>query len=163
MFLGRCTMKVSIELYANQALFIRDDSYIKLFIRSYDHILEESMGRDYYKDGIFILSEKRITGVGRKCCYSKDIHYFEVFQARPGSYLEFSKNQIENVTLVIQTNIILDPGLLKQQVGIRVVNEEGKKYDIPLTRPDIEIYWTGRGLYTIPLTDVLNNRLITLV
>lgn len=156
-------MKLSVELYTEQSLFIRDNSYIELSIRSHGFIIEESKGRDYYEKGTLLISNKRIAGIGRTNTYSlaKNFIGAEIFQARPGAYLDLSEDQSDDVALIIQTDIILDPGLVKHQMGIRIINEKGKNFDIPLARPDIEIYWDGRGRYVIPITEFVRSKVIS--
>jgi hypothetical protein len=155
-------MKLSLEVYAEKPLWVRDDSYIRLSLRSHGLIIEEFNGEDHFSNGLFLLSGKRLSGIARSCSYSTANFPFgwESFQARPGAFIELGEQESDNLALIIQTDIILDPGFLRQMVGIRFITKNGKNYDIPLARPDIEIYWDGRGRYVIPITDFLNSKII---
>ena len=83
-------------------------------------------------------------------------------EARPGRYLEVEEIP-EDMALEIETNLILDPGVLADSLGIRLVSERGGSLDIPLCRPDIPVCWDSRGKYTIPLNGLLRSNLLQAV
>lgn len=147
-------MKFSIELYAEKPFFIKDESFMSISLRADGDILQNSLGKDYFKKGFMALSGRRIAGIGRICEYSIENLVTEMFQAKPGAFI-FFQNNLSVLDLIIETDIILDPGLIRQSIGIRLINESGQQYDIPLARPDIKIYWEGRGFYSIPSRNIV--------
>lgn len=150
-------MKFSVEIYAQKPLFLKDDNFISLSLARGGKTLEGTLGRDDYIRGTAMLSEKRLAGIGRSHSYDVNSRPIGLgaFDARPGVYVELTKEQLKDVALKIDTDSILDPAYLRELWGIRFVNSMGKNYDVPLARPDIQIHWDGRGSYTIPVSDFL--------
>lgn len=155
-------MRFSVELLAEKPLFIRDESFIKTALYSDDSVIPESQGKDYYKNGFMALSNTRIAGIGRTFSYSLSSRPLGLgpFEAKPGKYIKLKEEQLKNIHIIIETNFILDPGILKSTLGINLVSERGKTYDIPLARPDIKIFWPERGKFEIDITDFINNKII---
>lgn len=71
------------------------------------------------------------------------------------------QDSLANLAVVLETNLVLDVGELRDILGLRLVNEGGKGYDVPLSRPDVEVAWNGRGRYVIPIGEFLESRLFS--
>jgi len=155
-------MKLAVELYVEKPIFIKDQSFIETSLRSHGFIIPESKGNDLYQNGFTALSGSRIAGIGRNSTYTtKDRPVgLGTLEARPGKYLELNEREEEDLHLIFETNILLDPGTIKDIFGIRIVNKRGKSFDIPLARPDIEIHWNERGRFIIPITEFVNSKIL---
>jgi len=153
-----------VEIYAQKPLFLKDNDFIRLSLISRGKEIEETVGCDRYVRGTAMLTDKRIAGIGRKHTYDFDSRSVPIglgtLEAKPGAYIELIGNDLEDIELKIETNAILDPALVCDLWGIRFVNHMGKSYDVPLCRPDIKITWHSRGVYTIPISEFLNNKLM---
>ena len=155
-------MKLSVELYTEKPLFIKDESYVEISLRSHGFIIPESRGSDIYKNGFTALSRSRIASIGRSNSYKTDDRVLGLgtLEARPGKYLELNEGQIDDVYVIFETNILLDPGTIRDMLGIRIVDKWGKAFDIPFARPDIEIYWNERGRFVISITEFVNSKML---
>lgn len=71
------------------------------------------------------------------------------------------QDSLANLAVVLETNLVLDVGELRDILGLRLVNEGGKGHDVPLSRPDVEVAWNGRGRYVIPVGEFLESRLFS--
>lgn len=154
-------MKLAVELYAEKPFFVREGGFFRLGLRTGGLINQDSVGEDRFWLNYMVLSGRRLAGSGRKVEY--DYSFFPGGlaggQARPGAYVLIGDAAGCGLALIIETDLILSDGLLREQLGIRLVNEKGKTFDIPLARPDIEIAWDGRGRYVISLADFVNSKL----
>lgn len=157
-------MKLSVEVYTEKPVFIKDGAYVNTSLRSHGFIIPESEGKDSYNNnnGVTVLSGKRIGGIGREKVYSITDRPLGLggLEAKPGKYLELGENELDDIHLIFETNIFLDPGIIRDFLGVRIVNSRGKAYDIPLARPDIEIYWNERGRFVIPITEFVNSKFL---
>jgi len=157
-------MRCSLEIYAQKPLFLKDGDYICLSLISEGKEIEETVGCDEYVRGTAMLIDKRIAGIGRKHIYDFDSRTVPIglgsLEARPGSFIELKENELDDIELKIETNAILDPGMVCDLWGIRFVNYAGKSYDVPLSRPDIKIFWHSRGVYTVPISEFLKSKLM---
>lgn len=149
-------MKIAIEIYSEIPLNIKEDTYFKTALTAGGNILPDSVGSDDYRFQSIILSGKRVAGLGREFTYTLSAFPAGMgpTEGRPGKYIDLVRVP-GDIALSLETNLILDPGILTYSLGIRLVNESGKSYDVPLCRPDVKIRWNGRGSYTIPLADFL--------
>ncbi|MCG8402838.1 MAG: hypothetical protein MJA84_14790 [Firmicutes bacterium] len=157
-------MKIAVEIYAEKLQNIKDGSYIKTALKTSGGILPGSEGCDRYGFASIITSTKRVAGLGREFFYNLSSFPagMGAIEARPGRYLEVEKIP-EDIALEIETNFTLDPGMLADSLGLRLVSERGGSFDIPLCRPDIPVFWDSRGKYTIPLNGLLQSNLIQAV
>ena len=156
-------MKLAVEIYTEKPLFVKEDSWFKLSLRTQGLVFEDTKGCDLYNLGSLILSGKRLGGAARSVVYDKMIYPagFGTGEARPGAYMQVDESSCHGAAIILETNLILDLGLLRDSVGIRLVNEDGKAFDIPLMRPDIEIAWNGRGRFVIPIGEFLDSKIFT--
>jgi|Deesub1362A_J573_1020465.scaffolds.fasta_scaffold01225_10 hypothetical protein len=151
-------MRLSVEVYCEKPFFIKEGSYLKTSIRSHGMIYPDTFGEDVYRAGCLVLSGKRIGGIARKMVYKTNLFSAGLArgEARPGAFVNLSEKEVDDVSLILETNFILDPGLVRELLGIRLINGAGKAFDIPLKRPDIEMAWDVRGRYVINITEFVN-------
>ncbi len=153
-------MKIAVDIYTEKPLCVKLDTYFKTVLQVDDKYFAGSEGHDRYSFLCVIGSEKRVAGLGREQAYSLSSMPagMGAVEARPGKYINLPEGAKE-VVLAIETNLFLDPGILADSLGVRLVNEQGKKFDVPLARPDVSISWEGRGQYLIPLSAFLCSHL----
>lgn len=154
-------MRLTVELYAEKPLFIKENSIFKLGLRTGGLVLEESIGVDRYKLACMALSGRRIAGCARELTYDYTIFPCGMGsgEARPGAYVEVDEGSLRGMAIILETNLVLDVGLARDGLGLRLVNSSGKSYDLPLARPDVEVHWDGRGRYVIPVGEFVTSRL----
>jgi hypothetical protein len=56
--------------------------------------------------------------------------------------------------LIVETNIWLDPGVMAQEVSIKISSDK-KTFDIPLNSPRIKMDWASRGTFAIDIGDFI--------
>jgi len=157
-------MRMAVEIYTEKPLNIKEGSYFKTSLRSAGEIVEGSGGFDSFGFPSVITSEKRVAGLGRDFTYT--LASFPAgmgaIEAWPGSYLDLP-DLPGDICLVLETNLTLDPGVLADTLGVRLVGVRGKSVDVPLCRPDVPVWWEGRGKFAVPLKGLLQLRLIQAV
>lgn len=151
-------MTLAVEIYAEKPLSIREGIFFKTSLLIKDIVLDGSAGYDRYGFNSIVTTEKRLAGLGRSVAYSLGSFPAGMgpIEARPGKYLDLPDIP-ENIVLELETNLILDPGLLADSIGIRLIGRTGKTVDIPLSRPDMAIWWESRGKYAVPLEGILKS------
>jgi len=156
-------MKLAVELYSEKPLFIKEDSFFKLGIRTRGLVMEETVGTDKYKMACMALTGKRLAGTAREIEYNHSIFPAGMGngEARPGAFIELGEGNLEGLAVILETNAVLDLGLLRANYGLRLVNAAGKGYDIPLSRPDVEVAWNGRGRYVILVGEFVATKLFS--
>lgn len=156
-------MRLAVELYSEKPLFIKENSFFKLGLRTGGLVMDDTIGIDRYKLAYMALTGRRIGGTAREMAYDHSIFPCGLGsgEARPGAYVNIGEDSIRGLAVILETNLILDVGLLRDSVGLRLVNEAGKTYDVPLARPDVEVSWDGRGRYVIPVGEFLTSKLFS--
>lgn len=158
------TLKLALELYTEKPLCVKDDTYFRTALSVDKITFSDTEGLDQYCFHSVIGSEKRVAGLGRICTYTLNSlpGGLGPVEARPGTYFNLPADY-SKTTLLLETNLILDPGILSDTLGIRLVNAQGKTVDVPFSRPDVKILWESRGTYTIVLPEILCSRLLQAV
>ena len=158
------TLKLAIEIYTEKPLCVKEDTYFMTALSVDNVTVAGTEGLDQYFFHAVIGSEKRVAGLGRTCTYTLNSlpGGLGPVEARPGKYFDLPAEH-NNAILIIETNLILDPGILSDTLGIRLVNKQGKTFDVPFSRPDVSIQWDSRGKYAISLSEVLCSRLLKAV
>ncbi len=148
-------MQVAIELYVQKALLIMDTHFASLKVSYNGKILEESCSEDVFGFNGMIIEGKRFAAVGRKRHYDYSHlmgRIFEVDAASPMNFLFIDPE--DDIKLVLETNIWLDPGIMVQDVSLKICSGK-KKLDIPLNRPDIKVDWSSRGAFAIDIGEFI--------
>ncbi len=151
-------MKLSVELFAEKPFILKEDSFIQMSLRLHGLIFPETEGKDEYHFSFLVLSGKSLAGVGREFTYELNLFPLGLgcIESRPGAFVELGEDKIDDLDVIIETNLTLDLGIFTDSFGLRLINEKGKTYDIPLSRPDIEIGWDSRGRFDVPITQFVN-------
>jgi len=156
-------LELSIELYCQKPIFIKSDNYIRVNLRIRGLVYPETTGEDRYQFGGFLLSGKRLGGLGRKCSYDHSSFYagLGTVEAKPGKFLYVSEDDLAGLALILETNIISNPGELKDFMGMKITIDKGKSFSAPFARPDINISWNSQNRYVIPLDGFLTKKIVT--
>jgi len=148
-------MQVGIELYVQRAIYIMDNHFIRLKVTNNNKLIGESCSEDIFEFFGTIIPGKRLAAMGRKSKYEPSFLYGRIFEANPSLPINFLfVDPEDDIKLIIETNIWLDPGVMLQEVMLKVFSEK-KALEIPLNRPDIKIDWSGRGTFTIDIGDFI--------
>lgn len=148
-------MQVGIELYVQRAVYIIDNNYVRLKVLNNGKLMEESCSEDVFKFFGTIIPGKRLAGVGRNSKYEPSYLLGSIFEANPSSHIYFLFIDPEDdIKLVIETNIWLDPGIMLQDVMLKIASDK-KNLEIPLNRPDIKMDWQSRGTFAIDIGDFI--------
>ena len=120
-------MKFSVELFAEKPFIVKENSFIKLSLRLRGLISPETKGKDEYHFSFLVLSGKRLAGVGREFVYELSLFPLGLgcIESRPGAFLELEEDKIDDLAVVIETNLILDLGIFTDSFGLRLINEGG--------------------------------------
>lgn len=154
-------VKLAVELYAEKPQMVREGTYCKLALRQGGFIDWQGAGEDVYQVGFVLFSGKRLAGSGRKHQY--DYNFLPgglgSGQARPGAWLEVAQEHVSGLAAIVETNLLLEEGLFRHNFGLRLINQEGKAFEIPLARPDVEVVWAGRGRFMIPIGEYILSKI----
>lgn len=144
-------MQVGIELYAQRAVYIMDNHFMRLRVTNNGKLIEDSCSEDVFRFFGSIIPGRRLAGVGRKSIYEPSFLLGRIFEADPSSPIYFLFiDPKDDIKLIIENNIWLDPGVMLQEVMLKVFSDK-KTLEIPLSRPDIKIDWSGRGNFAIDI------------
>ncbi|MDD4569437.1 MAG: hypothetical protein PHE70_04850 [Tepidanaerobacteraceae bacterium] len=148
-------MQVGIELYAQRGLSVMDDHFIRLKVTNNGKILEESCSEDAFGFFGMIIPGKRLAAIGRKRHYDQYQVMGRIFQSESAEPINFLFiDPKDYINLVIETNIWLDPGIMVQDVSLKIYSDK-KTLDIPSNRPDIKMNWLSRGTFTIDISEFI--------
>lgn len=140
---------------AEKGIDVNPGDYFSTAILDDEKVLSDTAGRDDFKLNGLILPGKRIAGFGRTKSYSLDTMPAGLgpVEAEPSKMVNLPQEYSSKVTFQIDTNIILDQGMLAQYLYLDVIQKDGANLQIPLSRPDVEISWPSRGHYivTVPM------------
>ncbi|MCF8023494.1 MAG: hypothetical protein K9L17_12460 [Clostridiales bacterium] len=134
-------------------MFLKNESFVRLSLRTCGMIFRETIGTDKFYNNAYLLTGKRLSGTGRFVDYCNP--FIPGFQAKPGAFINVKEESLDDISLVIETNLILSPALLRENTGIKIINRVGKTLNFPLKRPDVEINWDGKKRFVVPLTDFI--------
>ncbi|MEN6412774.1 MAG: hypothetical protein ABFC84_08410 [Veillonellales bacterium] len=146
-------MRLSMEIKTEHQLEVNNGDYFSVALVNNGQVIPETSGRDQYNLNDFILPGKRIAGFGRTKQYALDdlpagLGPLEAAESAP---LSLEENQLKELTVALETNVILDQGQLAYYLSLAVAADGGMPTEIPLLRPDVAIDWTSRGNYLIKI------------
>lgn len=147
-------MYVAAELFCENTVFFDETCYVEMRFERNGIPIEDTGGCDRFLFNGAVLPGRRIGATGRACRHTLNELTSGVGTgafATPGSRAASVEIEAsEELRLRVRTNLVLDPGIFAKVFSIRL--ELGDSwFDIPLSRPDVEIEWVGRGEYLIPL------------
>jgi len=148
-------MQVGIELFVQRAVYIVDNNFVRLKVLNNGKVIEESCSEDDFDFFGTIIPGKRLASVGRKTKYDPNYLMGRIFEANPSLPINFLFIDPEDdIKLIIETNIWLDPGIMVQDVMLKI-NSEKKSLEIPLNRPDVKLDWSSRGTFAVDIGDFI--------
>jgi len=137
------------ELIAETAQTITPNHKFQLDLYSGDTLLPQAAGVDAYNLNCQILPGKIIAATGRTARYGIGTGLGAV-QAEAAQPVSLSPEELAQLKIKITNNKILDQAELKHSFSLRL-HLEGRVIDLHLARPDVKVYWEGRGEFIIPL------------
>lgn len=147
-------MELFVELFTNRTLFISDFYEIHNVLIINGSEITETSACDIFKFSGCILGGKRIAATGRKKEYDYS-NLTGIFEAEPAKPYKITFLDPEDkIYLKINTNIFLDPGLLTDELSIKVFSEKNF-YFAKLTEPFIKFDWPKRGEYYLDITELV--------
>jgi len=142
-------MEIGLELVTETALFLTPNHSFRMELYAGDDLLPHSIGADAYNYNCNIWPAKTVAATGRTA-----VHELKValgpFEAEPATAVDIRREDLPKLKLRLLNNKILDQAELKHGFSLRV-RLDGRVFDICLARPDVRVYWEGRGEFTIPL------------
>ncbi|MDX9871239.1 MAG: hypothetical protein RBT41_02325 [Clostridia bacterium] len=106
-----------------------------------------SAGSCRYETICTILPQQILAATGRNEVFTSCPDRPQMRQAIPISVHE---NDLSNLQLRIKNNRILDHAELIHGFSLRLRRDE-QVLSLPLSQPDVKVYWKGRGDFIIPL------------
>lgn len=147
-------LQVWIEIFAQHAVNVIDLYETKMKVTYNNKDIEESYSTDRYNFFGTILGGKRIAAIGREKEYTGE-DLFRIFEADVSNPIEFMFiDPQDDIKLNINTNMWLDPGILVQDILLKIYTEK-KVLEIPLQRSDIELDWLSRGNFAVDIGDFI--------
>jgi hypothetical protein len=140
-------MKCCFEWNALREIGIAPNNYFASIVLAGNTPYPATAGLDEYLFAGIVLPGKRLAGCGR----SKRYHCVDrsgALEAAPSNWVVIKNNPME-ITFKINTDLILDPGLLAASLSLDIANANGTTTHIPLNRSDVRIDWQSRGTFVI--------------
>lgn len=147
-------MYVLAELYCENTVFFDDTSYLEMALERNGVPLEDTLGHDRFLFNGAALPGRRVGATGRACRHGMNELTSGIGLGNldvPGGHAaSVGLDMSDELKLRVKTNLILDPGVFTKVFSLRL--ELGNSwFDIPLSRPDVEVQWVGRGEYLVSL------------
>ncbi len=147
-------MKLAVEIYTSKQMAVRAGSRVCTRLMSGGMTVPGSVGEDTYPGGALVPGGKRLAGLGRPFTWPGGGE--SPSEAAPGEQFELGNTGGE-VALLIETDMVLDQGVLSDTLALRLVHECGRCTQVPLRRPDLRIGWPKRGTFLVDLGGLLKS------
>jgi len=142
-------MNIGFELIAETSTYVTPNHSFRMELYAGEVLLPLSVGTDTYNFNGCIWPQKIIAATGRRSTHDLKIALGS-FQADPSRPIPVKEEYIPELKLKLINNKILDQAELKHGFSIRM-NLGDRVQDILLARPDVPVFWEGRGEFLIPL------------
>lgn len=146
-------MFIGAELVVESTLVLTPNHNFRLELYADQVLLPLSVGTDTYNYNCSILPHKILAATGRKAAYDIGIG-LGTSEALAASPIPVTEDELGQLKLRIVNNKILDQAELKHNFSLRLLLNHGF-VDLHLARPDVKIYWEGRGEFLIPLGELI--------
>ena len=147
------------ELFSETTAFFDDTTFVSMDLERNGYPMDDTIGYDSFAFSGAILPGKRVAATGRACRHDMtDMTCgsgLGVLAVPDGKRAFCALDASDDFALRVKTNLTLDVGAFTQNFAIRL-GFDGTVLEIPLSRPDVRIEWTGRGEYVISLLPFLN-------
>ncbi|TWH46468.1 MULTISPECIES: hypothetical protein [Sporomusa] len=144
-------MKCYFDWNTQKEIKVVPGNYFENIALAGDTLCPDTAGRDEFLLAGVIPPAKRLAGSGRSNRYSfADI--LGAIEAAPSIGI-ILPNDLSEISFLINTDIILDPGLLAASLSLDIATVSGMTTRIPLNRSDVRIDWQSRGTFvvTVPI------------
>lgn len=142
-------MLVGAELVVESTLVLTPNHQFQMELYSDQVLLPLSVGTDTYNFNCSIFPHKVLAATGRKASYDIGIG-LGTTEALAASPIPINEEDLSKLKLRLVNNKILDQADLKHNFSLRLRLTRGT-VDLHLARPDVKVYWEGRGEFIIPL------------
>jgi len=144
-------MKYYFDWNTQKEIVVVPSNYFESTALAGNTLYPATAGRDEFLLAGIIPPDKRLAGSGRSNRYSTS-GMSEAIEAAPSIGITLP-NDLSEISFLINTDIILDPGLLAASVSLDIATVSGTTTHIPLNRSDVRIDWQSRGTFvvTVPL------------
>jgi len=142
-------MFIAAELITETAQTLTPNHSFRLELYSNGALLPLAAGLDCYNLNCEILPGKILAATGRTATYGIGIGLGAV-QADAATPINLNTADLAQLKIKISNNKILDQADLKRNFSLRIRISD-KVIDLHLGRPDVRVYWEGRGEFVIPL------------
>lgn len=148
-------MKYYFEWSAQKDIDVRPGNYFESMVMTKENIYMAAAGHDEFQLAGMVMPGKRFAGFGRSRFYQlREGHAdAEAIEAAPSAWVDIG-DDITEMAFKINTDIILDPGLLASCLSLGIAKEGGLVTNIPLNRPDIRIDWQSRGTFIVTVSAI---------
>jgi len=142
-------MNIGLELVTETTVYFTPNHSFRMELYAGDVLLPLSVGTDTYNYNGSVWPRKVIAATGRRATHELKIALGS-FQADPARPIPVREEDLHELKLKLINNKILDQAELKHGFSLRM-NVGGRIHDILLARPDVPVFWEGRGEFVIPL------------
>lgn len=147
-------MDCCFEWSAQKEIAVTPSNYFESIALAEDAMYPNTAGRDEFLLAGVIMPGKRLAGSGRSKCY----HFAdmsEALEAAPSIWVTL-KSELADLSFKINTDILLDPGLLAASVSLDITTASGISTQIPLNRSDVRIDWQSRGTFVVTVPRLID-------
>jgi len=137
---------------SQKEIVVAANNYFESIILMDNKSCPTTAGCDIFLVAGVIMPGKRLAGFGRNKCYRLE-DMSGTLEAAPSTWLLMESNTSE-LSFKINTNIILDPGILASFLYFDITTESETTTHIPLNRPDIQINWQSRGTFVVTVNNI---------
>lgn len=142
-------MIIAAELITETGQTLTPNHLFRLELYTDNTLLPFSAGQDSYNLNCEILPGKILAATGRTATYGIGFGLGAV-QAEAAKPISMTAEDLSQLKIKITNNKIIDQADLKQNFSLRL-HLSDRVIDLHLARPDVKIYWEGRGEFIIPL------------
>ena len=135
---------VYLELCAACPMYLTAGHYFETWLSTNQYDPEFLYGHDEYHIDALLTPGKRICGIGRSAAYDS-----QPFTEAAKSVPLFAP--LHTVSLILNTNVLPDPGTLGQCLYLQVVDHENHGIRISLASSAVTVHWDKRGRFLISL------------
>jgi hypothetical protein len=159
MIAGGLWMRCVAELFTETTVFFDDTSFVSMDLERNGYALDDTIGYDSFAFCGAILPGRRVAATGRACRH--EMTDMTCGSGLGGLSVPCGRQAIcvlegsDDLSLRVKTNLTLDAGRFTKDFAIRL-GFDGVGLEVPLSRPDVKIEWSGRGEYLIPLQPFLD-------
>jgi len=140
-------MDMAIALITGRVLHFAPHHRIQIYIKHKDQLVEGSFGEDVFTYNGTLFPETPVVATGRTAIHQPQPD-LTAYQGVPGTSVRLPEENWKDMTLWVDSNLILDQGDLQTYYRLQVSVGQ-REIPLPLHTPLMPVAWVGRGIFCI--------------